>query len=395
MLHAIKVYLVGGAVRDTLLRREVTEHDYVVVGATPQQMLDFGFSQVGADFPVFLHPHSHDEYALARTERKSGSGYLGFSVQASPDVTLEDDLIRRDLTINAMAIEVNSLFDNTFKQGEFNKSHVIDPYGGIDDLEKRQLRHVSQAFSEDPVRVLRLARFASRYAPLGFTIAEETIALVRQMRDEGELNHLVAERIWAETYKALGQDWGDVYFDTLNMLGVLGVIFPEFAIMREKAAYSHEWEYIKHALRQCASQNTDIIIKFALLALVFMRFDSQQPDMTWFHDFCQRLKVPKNYQQFGEFILLNFQQLMNFDTLIADEYLAMFKASSALQDSHKLHQALQVAHVYRLAKNQVKLATYIDTIKPISAKDVEPTLTGKAIGEAIEKLRQEKLAKIL
>ncbi len=185
----MKIYLVGGAVRDALLGLPVKDRDWVVVGSTPQEMLDAGYQQVGRDFPVFLHPQTHEEYALARTERKSGSGYTGFTCYAAPDVTLEDDLKRRDLTINALAQDDN---------GE-----IIDPYNGLGDLQNRLLRHVSPAFGEDPLRVLRVARFAARYAHLGFRIADETLTLMREMTHAGELEHLTPERVWKETESAL------------------------------------------------------------------------------------------------------------------------------------------------------------------------------------------------
>ena len=178
----MKIYLVGGAVRDALIGLPVKDKDWVVVGATPQEMLDAGYQQVGRDFPVFLHPQTREEYALARTERKSGSGYTGFTCYAAADVTLEDDLQRRDLTINAMARD--------------DDGEIIDPYNGRSDLENRLLRHVSPAFSEDPLRVLRVARFAARYAHLGFRIADETMTLMRNMTAAGELEHLTSERVW-------------------------------------------------------------------------------------------------------------------------------------------------------------------------------------------------------
>ncbi|MEI7088101.1 multifunctional CCA addition/repair protein [Pectobacterium versatile] len=209
----MKIYLVGGAVRDSLLGLPVTEKDWVVVGATPENLLAQGYQQVGKDFPVFLHPVSRDEYALARTERKSGKGYTGFVCHAAPDVTLEQDLLRRDLTINAIA---------RTEQGD-----LIDPYHGRRDLENRLLRHVSEAFSEDPLRVLRVARFAARFAHLGFQIAEETMALMQKMTHEGELAYLTPERVWKETEKALGTSSPDVYFQVLRDCGALAVLFPE------------------------------------------------------------------------------------------------------------------------------------------------------------------------
>ena len=183
------IYKVGGAVRDRLLGRPVTEIDWVVVGATAEAMLEQGYRPVGADFPVFLHPQSGEEYALARTERKSGRGYGGFTFHASPEVTLEEDLIRRDLTINAIA--------------EDQQGNLIDPYGGQRDLQARQLRHVSPAFAEDPLRVLRVARFAARYAPLGFSVAPETLELMHQLAESGELDALTPERSWKEISRAL------------------------------------------------------------------------------------------------------------------------------------------------------------------------------------------------
>ncbi|MDY0925834.1 multifunctional CCA addition/repair protein [Pantoea trifolii] len=209
----MKTFLVGGAVRDALLRLPVKDRDWVVVGATPDSMLAEGYQQVGRDFPVFLHPRSREEYALARTERKSGNGYTGFVTQFAPDVTLEQDLQRRDLTINAIA--------------QSDSGELIDPYGGQRDLAQRQLRHVSAAFNEDPLRVLRVARFAARFAHLNFRIADETQALMREMAISGELAHLTAERVWKETEKALLTRNPQVYFQVLRDCGALQALFPE------------------------------------------------------------------------------------------------------------------------------------------------------------------------
>jgi len=209
----VDVYLVGGAVRDKLLGLPVTDRDYVVVGATPEDMVAKGFRPVGADFPVFLHPVTNEEYALARTERKSGRGYKGFTVYAAPDVKLEDDLRRRDLTINAMA--------------ETLDGRLIDPFGGAADLHDRVLRHVSPAFAEDPVRILRVARFAARFAARGFRIADETIALMRDMVAAGEIDHLVPERVWTELERALGEDMPSRFFEALRACGALARLFPE------------------------------------------------------------------------------------------------------------------------------------------------------------------------
>lgn len=212
-----QTYLVGGAVRDQLLGLPVKDRDYVVVGSDPQTMLDQGFLPVGKDFPVFLHPHSKDEYALARTERKSGKGYHGFTFNTDPDVTLEEDLSRRDLTINAMAMD--------------EAGQLIDPYGGQQDLVNRVLRHVSPAFAEDPVRVLRVARFMSRYQHLGFTVHPTTMALMRQLVKDGEVADLVTERVWQEVKSSLNQTTPSAFFLTLHDCGALSELLPEIACL--------------------------------------------------------------------------------------------------------------------------------------------------------------------
>jgi len=207
------IYLVGGAVRDQLLGRPVTDRDWVVVGATPDDMLAAGYRPVGKDFPVFLHGQTKEEYALARTERKTGRGYHGFAFHADPSVTVEQDLERRDLTINAIA--------------QREDGTLVDPFGGVRDIETRTLRHVSAAFVEDPVRLLRVARFAARYAPLGFTVADETMVLMRRMVEDGEIDHLVPERVWAETRKALAEPVPSAFLRVLRESGALRVLFPE------------------------------------------------------------------------------------------------------------------------------------------------------------------------
>jgi tRNA nucleotidyltransferase (CCA-adding enzyme) len=209
----MQTYLVGGAVRDKLLGRAAGDRDYVVVGALPEDLLARGYRPVGRDFPVFLHPETGEEYALARTERKSGRGYHGFVFQADANVTLEQDLARRDLTINAIAEDAQGV--------------LTDPFGGVRDIAVRVLRHVSPAFAEDPVRVLRTARFAARFAPLGFTVAPETMTLMQQMVRDGEIDHLVPERVWAETRKALGEAQPSAFLRVLRECGALAVLFPE------------------------------------------------------------------------------------------------------------------------------------------------------------------------
>lgn len=253
----MQVYLVGGAVRDHLLGHPYHEKDYVVVGASPQQLLDQGFSPVGKDFPVFLHPKTKEEYALARTERKSGTGYHGFNFFTDPNVSLEDDLIRRDLTINAMAMDHNGI--------------VYDPYGGQKDLEQRILRHVSDAFIEDPLRVLRVARFAARYAHYGFKIADETLLLMQSITQTGELESLTSERVWKETSRALMEDQADIYFDILRQCHALKVLFPEINALfgvPQRPEYHPEIDCGIHtlmSLRQACKSNYSLDVRYAVL----------------------------------------------------------------------------------------------------------------------------------
>ncbi|MGE8497656.1 MAG: multifunctional CCA addition/repair protein [Pseudomonas sp.] len=253
----MKIYKVGGAVRDRLLGRPVTDIDWVVVGASTEAMLEQGFRPVGADFPVFLHPKTGEEYALARTERKSGRGYGGFTFYASPDVTLEDDLIRRDLTVNAIA--------------EDDMGNLVDPYGGQQDLENRILRHVSPAFAEDPLRVLRVARFAARYAPLGFTVADETLELMRQLSASGELSALTTERCWKELSRALMEPRPDVFIQVLRDCEALPVILPEVDALFGVPQPPHHHPEIDtgvhtlSVLQQCADHQQPLSVRWACL----------------------------------------------------------------------------------------------------------------------------------
>ena len=255
----MKAYVVGGAVRDELLGVPVADRDWVVVGATPEEMVAAGYRPVGSDFPVFLHPQTHEEYALARTERKRGRGYKGFTVHAAPDVTLEQDLARRDLTINAMARD--------------ESGGLIDPFGGAGDLRDGVLRHVSEAFVDDPVRVLRLARFAARY---GFRVADETLALVRRMVAAGELEHLVAERVWQEFALGLAGPHPPRMFETLEACGALATLFPELRVDRA-------------ALERAANANAQLSVRFALLAWP-MAEDAVRA-------LCDRLRVPNSERE--------------------------------------------------------------------------------------------------
>lgn len=250
-------YLVGGAVRDQLLGIPWHEHDWVVVGATPEQLVAAGFRPVGQDFPVFLHPQTGEEYALARTERKSGRGYGGFTFHATPDITLEQDLLRRDLTINAMAMA--------------DDGTLVDPYGGQQDLQDRLLRHVSPAFAEDPLRVLRVARFAARYAPLGFRVADETMQLMRELAESGELQALTAERSWKEISRALMETRPDVFIRVLRDCGALVELLPEvdclFGVPQPEAHHPEvdTGEHVLLVLRTAANMALPLPARWACL----------------------------------------------------------------------------------------------------------------------------------
>jgi len=295
----VQIYQVGGAVRDKLLGLAVQDHDWVVVGTTPEEMLSQGYKQVGRDFPVFLHPKTHEEYALARTERKTGPGYTGFDVHAAADVSLEEDLIRRDLTINAIAMT---------KDGQF-----IDPFNGQQDLAHKILRHVSPAFAEDPVRILRLARFYARFAPQGFTIADETLTLMQQMVNSGEVNALVSERVWQESQRALAEQQPRAFFEALRDCGALARIFPELdALFGVPQTEIHHPEidtgiHTLMVLDQACQLSPEPRVRFA--ALLHDLGKGTTPKQEWprhighearssplVRQLCQRLRVPNDFR---------------------------------------------------------------------------------------------------
>jgi len=337
------VYLVGGAVRDALLGREATEHDYVVVGATPDDLLARGFRPVGKDFPVFLHPDNGDQYALARTERKTGSGYYGFETRFSPDVTLEEDLARRDLTINAMA----RTEDGT----------VVDPYGGQRDLAARVLRHVSPAFVEDPLRVLRVARFAARFAPLGFTVAPETLALMREIVAGGEIQALVPERVWVETERALGEARPPVYVEVLRGCGALAALFPEidrlFGVPQPEK-YHPEIDTGVHTLQVldvACELSSDTAVRFA--ALVHDLGKGVTPRHEWprhiGHELagvreitrlCERLKVPTEHRDLGVLTSKEHQRVHRARELRDATVLELLEATDAFRRPERFEKLL-------------------------------------------------------
>ncbi|MBA0178439.1 multifunctional CCA addition/repair protein [Pectobacterium carotovorum] len=337
----MKIYLVGGAVRDSLLGLPVTEKDWVVVGATPENLLAQGYQQVGKDFPVFLHPVSRDEYALARTERKSGKGYTGFVCHAAPDVTLEQDLLRRDLTINAIA--------------RTERGDLIDPYHGRRDLENRLLRHVSDAFSEDPLRVLRVARFAARFAHLGFQIAEETMALMQKMAHEGELAYLTPERVWKETEKALGTSSPDVYFQVLRDCGALAVLFPEIDNLYGVPAPA-KWHpeidtgiHTMMTVAMAARLSPEIDVRFATLCHdlgkgltppeLWPRHHGHGPaGVKLVEALCQRLRVPNPIRDLAKLVAEYHDLVHTVQVLQPKTLLKLFDAIDVWRKPQRLEQ---------------------------------------------------------
>ena len=385
------IYLVGGAVRDQLLNRPVKDKDFMVVGATPDQMLAAGFLQVGADFPVFLHPETKEEYALARTERKSGQGYQGFSIHTSPDVTLEEDLQRRDLTINALALEVKSLFDPTPLTGE-----VIDYYGGLADIENRQLRHISPAFSEDPLRVLRVARFYGRYYDLGFTIADETLALMQQLVGAGELNHLSAERIWTESSRATMQSSPQVYWQQLFAIGALA---GNFAPLHQAWQDTKIRETVQTALYFAGQMQLNLSQRWALL------MSSLQPSL-FYHDpqteplaaavtaiaaMSHTAKVPKAQSQFATAFLQHVAQLATIEQLTAEDKLTLVQSSGAHKQPEKLAQLLVTQQVLALARQHREMMLALTSYHAVGMDAVDAGLKGPAIGEALQQARAQHL----
>lgn len=401
----MQIYLVGGAVRDQLLNKPSKDKDFVVVGATPEQMLAQGFLQVGVDFPVFLHPINKQEYALARTERKSGHGYQGFSIYASPDVTLEEDLQRRDLTINAMAIEVTSLFDDTPLTGE-----VIDYYGGLADIESKTLRHISPAFSEDPLRVLRVARFYSRYFADGFSIADETLALMQELVASGELEHLSAERIWQESYRAMMQLSPQIYWQQLYEIGALQTYFAPLNLAWDNI---HSRETVQTALYFAGQMQLNLSQRWALLMAsldseLFVPNDvneqlrssansstSKARAIDAIVQIGQSAKVPKEHVQFAKLFIEHFELLTNMHDLDAQTQIELIQSCSAHKQPEKLSQLLVSAQVMTLARQHRQMMLALDSYHAIGMDDIDTGLKGPAIGEALTAARVQHLQSVI
>ncbi|MCU0804676.1 MAG: multifunctional CCA tRNA nucleotidyl transferase/2'3'-cyclic phosphodiesterase/2'nucleotidase/phosphatase [Burkholderiales bacterium] len=312
----MKTYLVGGAVRDALLGIAGSDRDYVVVGATPEDMVRAGFRPVGKDFPVFLHPQTNEEYALARTERKTARGYKGFQIHAAPDVTLEQDLARRDLTINAMARD--------------EAGDLVDPYGGADDLKARVLRHVSPAFAEDPVRILRVARFAARFA---FDVAPETMALMRAMVDAGEADALVPERVWQEFARGLAEAQPGRMFAVLAESGALERVLPEWRALDAQRALA--------ALACAAARHFPLAVRYAAL------FAGAAPGVV--ESAAARLRAPNDCRDLARLVVAKGPTLGRSRTLDADSLVSLFEAADAFRRPERFVSLLEAADCVAIA----------------------------------------------
>ncbi|QYK08190.1 multifunctional CCA addition/repair protein [Shewanella mangrovisoli] len=339
----MKIYLVGGAVRDSLLNLPIKDKDFMVVGATPEQMQQLGYRQVGKDFPVFLHPKTQQEYALARTERKVGLGYGGFSCYASPDVTLEQDLLRRDLTINAIAQD--------------EAGNLYDPYHGVADINARQLRHVSAAFAEDPLRVLRVARFAARFHDLGFEIAAETMVLMQHMSQTEELTALTPERVWQEVDKSLGGPHPEVFFEVLRQCGALNILFPEIEALfgvPQPEKWHPEIDSGLHTmlvLAQASSLTEEKAVRFA--ALVHDLGKALSPKEHWpkhhghgqkglpvIKSLCERLRVPNEYRDLALLVSDQHQNVHQAFELRSETIIKLFDKADFWRKPERLEQLL-------------------------------------------------------
>ena len=400
----MKVYLVGGAVRDALLGYPSSERDWVVVGASPRELLDRGYQQVGRDFPVFLHPETRDEYALARTERKQGHGYTGFAVHCDPAVTLEQDLLRRDLTVNAMARSA---------EGE-----IIDPYGGQRDLAARVLRHVSAAFVEDPLRVLRTARFAARYAHLGFSVAPETLALMAEIVDQGELAHLPAERIWVELERALGERDPQVFVQVLRDCGALEALLPEVAALfgvPQTERYHPEIDTGIHtlmALQQAARLTPASDVRFALLVHDLGKGTTprdewprhiahEQRGLQLVERVCQRLKAPGQYRELALKVCQYHTHCHRALELRGKTLLGLLQATDALRRPERFEAFLLACEADARGRRGLEQCDYpqadylrraLAAAREVSAADFSAQgLQGKALGDAIASERVRRL----
>jgi tRNA nucleotidyltransferase (CCA-adding enzyme) len=374
----MKTYLVGGAVRDKLLKLPISERDWVVVGATPQEMLDLGFTPVGKDFPVFLHPETKEEYALARTERKTSPGYKGFAFHATPDVTLEQDLQRRDLTINAIA--------------EDEDGTLIDPCGGQDDLQTGMLRHISPAFAEDPVRILRVARLAARFDAFGFRVAHGTNSLMWKMVRDGEVNHLVPERVWAELFKALKTDNPQRFFTVLRGCGALPVLFPEIDHEYAENDGSHGTNATiaaLAALKQASHVSDDPQVRFAVLMQALGHDFSREHRIQQVRALCERLRTPKDFTNLAIAVI---QYATDITDNEPEKIIQLMENNGAFKQNSRWLRLLETCEAAQLmTRNESEqFAVLAKRAATINAAQLSNTgLSGRELGDAIRERRKD------
>jgi tRNA nucleotidyltransferase (CCA-adding enzyme) len=407
----MKRYLVGGAVRDRLLGLPVREKDWVVTGATPEDMVAAGYRPVGKDFPVFLHPQTKEEHALARTERKSGRGYHGFTFHTGVEVGVEEDLIRRDLTINAMA--------------EDEDGSIVDPHGGQRDLAARVLRHVSSSFAEDPVRILRVARFAARFAPLGFSVADETLDLMRQMVAAGEADHLVPERVWKETERALSADGRmdvnyrpSVFFKTLHACNALARVMPELAALDgvpQRADYHPEVDSLIHTLMSIdAATRLGFSLEVHVAALLHDLGKAATPQAEWpshrmhdvrgvprVEDFAARLRLPNAQRELAVTVTREHLIVHRAEELRPQTLLQLLERLRAFQRGNFFESALNACLCDARGRLGLEQTDYpppaflreaAAIARAVQARDVmSKEVTGAAVGEALSRARIERL----
>jgi len=404
----MKIYLVGGAVRDKLLGIPHKEKDWVVVGATPAEMLDLGYKQVGKDFPVFLHPDTKEEYALARTERKTAPGYKGFEFHTSANVTLEEDLLRRDLTINAIA--------------EDEDGRIIDPYNGQQDLRSKVLRHVSAAFSEDPVRILRVARFAARLAPLGFTIDKTTNELMCEMVKSGEVDALVAERVWKEMESALNTDAPQIFFQALKNCGALEKLFPEiYNLFGVPQTEKHHPEidtgiHTLMVLEQAARLTADPVTRFAALMHDLGKgttpkeelpkhIEHEERGVPLIEGICDRFRIPNQFRELAIHVARYHLHCHRARELRPDTILKLLKNVDAFRKPDRFEQFLLACEADARGRKGFEERPYpqaellrvaFDAAGKVDAKEVASSgLEGKQIAEQINKLQIAAIKKVV
>ena len=402
----MKIYRVGGCVRDRLLGLPVNDIDWVVTGATPEQMLDLGYKSIGKDFPVFLHPDSKQEYALARSERKTGPGYRGFEINADPQTSIEQDLLRRDLTINAIA--------------EDEDGNLVDPYGGQRDIESLVLRHVSEAFVEDPVRVLRVARFAARFHRLGFGLAPDTRELIRQMGNSGELDALVAERVWQELSRALDETDPAVFFETLRECGVLGRLFPEIDALfgvPQTARYHPEVDTGVHlmlALQKSAELGQDNETRFAVLMHDLGKAETPADVLPGHHGhevrgkklvkaFCHKWRAPKAHTELAMITTEFHTHVHRAFELKPKTLMKLFSATDSLRKPQRFQKMLDACLADLRGRKNFEHSDYpqAEYLAGLNARlqelDISELqnqgLSGKALGQAIYRARLDLISR--